>query len=219
MDQPSSPVISRQTEPHPRLAETVLKHAAHPWKKPVADHSRLGFTLLEPLVDAWKGPLILDTGCGTGMSTGVLARRYPDSLVLGVDKSLDRLGRSSPNLPGNARLVRMDLEDLWVLAHQAGWEFARQCFFYPNPWPKPEQRLRRWAFHPVFPTALACGGVWELRTNWKIYADEMAQAYGLLNGQTPQVEPWAPPEPETLFEKKYGESGHPLWRWVSEPRG
>lgn len=213
MTAPSSPVTSRQTGPHPRLAETVLKHAAHPWRKPVAQHSLQEFGTLSPLVESWKGPLILDTGCGTGMSTAVLARKHPDSLVLGLDKSVARLDRQAGPFPDNARLLRFDLEDFWLLAAAAGWKFSRQCFYYPNPWPKPEHRLRRWAFHPVLPTALACGGVWELRTNWEIYAQEFAQAFGLLTGVTTKLEPWNPAEPETLFEKKYQLSGHALWRW------
>lgn len=157
--------------------------------------------------------LVLDSGCGTGMSTGFLARRYPGSLVLGVDKSLARLDRRPAGLPDNARLVRMDLEDFWLLAREAGWRFQRQCFYYPNPWPKPEQRLRRWPFHPVLPVALACGGVVEVRTNWEIYAREFAGAFGILTGLTPEVRPWKPEVPETLFEKKYLGSGHELWRW------
>ena len=211
----SSPVTSRQKEPHPRLAETVLKHAQHPWRKPVAQHSQDAFRALTLEVERWPGSLILDTGCGTGQSTQHLAHQYPESLVLGVDKSVARLERHQGELPANAKLVRFDLEDFWILAHQAGWRFARQCFYYPNPWPKPEQRLRRWAFHPVLPTALACGGTWEVRSNWDIYAQEFALAFGLLTGVTPQVESWHPREPETLFEKKYQDSGHELWRWVA----
>ena len=213
MNEPSSPVTSRQHEPHPRLTETVLKHAAHPWRKPVAEHSREAFRKLTPQVESWPGPLILDTGCGTGQSTLVLARKHPGALVLGVDKSVSRLGRHQGELPNNALLLRFELEDFWLLAQQAGWRFARQCFYYPNPWPKPELRLRRWAFHPVLPTALVCGGIWELRTNWEVYAQEFALAFGLLTGVTPLVEPWNPAIPETLFEKKYQDSGHALWRW------
>jgi tRNA G46 methylase TrmB len=147
------------------------------------------------------------------MSTEVLAHRYPDALVLGVDKSSARLERYPGSLPENARLVRMDLADFWLLAVQARWRFARQCFFYPNPWPKPEQRLRRWPFHPVLPVALSCGGVWEVRTNWEVYAREFALAFGLLTGRDPAVAPWQPADPETLFERKYLTSGHTLWRW------
>lgn len=215
MRQPSSRVQSRQTEPHPRLVETVHKHTRHPWRKPVADHSLRTFEALARRAEdeAWAGRLVLDTGCGTGMSTGVLARRFPARVVLGVDKSQDRLRRSEVRVPDNAILVRADLEDFWLLAHQAGWSFTRQCFYYPNPWPKPEQRLRRWSFHPVLPTALACGGTWEVRTNWLVYAQEFAMAFGVLTGVTPEVHPWSPAVPETPFERKYLESGHVLWRW------
>lgn len=219
MHQPSSPVQSRQTEPHPRLVETVEKHSRHPWRKPVADFSKRTFEALDRRAggEGWAGRLILDTGCGTGMSTGILAKRFPGSVVLGVDKSQDRLGKGS-GFPDNAVLVRADLEDLWILAHEAGWTFVRQCFYYPNPWPKPEQRLRRWPFHPVLPTAVACGGTWELRTNWGVYAQEFAVAFGFLTGVTPEVHPWNPTIPETLFERKYLESGHSLWRWEGVAR-
>jgi tRNA G46 methylase TrmB len=213
MNDPSAPVTSRQSEPHPRLAETVLKHRANPWLKPIAEHSRQTFASVVSLVAEWPRPLILDAGCGTGMSTSLLADRYPDHLVLGVDKSAARLSRSPEDQPVNARLIRMDLEDFWPLARQEGWRFERQCFFYPNPWPKPEHRLRRWPFHPVLPLAVACGGVFEVRTNWEVYAREFSLAFGLLTGTTPQVTPWRPPVPETLFEKKYLASGHALWRW------
>jgi tRNA G46 methylase TrmB len=212
MKQASSPVTSRQQEPHPRLGETVRKHRDHPWRKPVADHSRAAFGALAPRVEAWSGPWILDTGCGTGLGTARLAQKNPQALVLGIDKSPDRLGRA-PDLPANALVARMDLEDFWLLARDAGWRFSLQCFFYPNPWPKPEQRLRRWPFHPVLPTVLACGEVWEVRTNWEIYAQEFALAYAELTGRAFPVEPWVPAEPDTLFEKKYSESGHRLWRW------
>jgi len=217
MKEDSAPVVSRQTQPHPRLAETVIKHSGSQWRKPVAEHSRRAFAMLASDVRERSDSLILDTGCGTGMSTNQLARQYPDSLVLGVDKSLARLNRAGP-LPSNARLVRMDLEDFWLLAAEAGWRFERQYFLYPNPWPKPEQRLRRWPFHPVLPVALSCGGIWELRTNWKVYAQEFAQAFGILTGVVSDVEVWRPSEVLTLFEKKYLASGHDLWRWVGSVR-
>lgn len=219
MKQSSPEVSSRQATVHPRLKETVLKHAAAPWRKPVADRSRRDFEGLATQVMGIGRPLILDTGCGTGMSTEALAARFPDRLVIGVDKSEFRLEKHRSEGRENALLVRFDLEDFWLLAHEVGWQFERQYFFYPNPWPKPEHRLRRWPFHPVFPMALACGGLWELRTNWAIYAEEFAMAYGLLTGLEASPEPWCPTDPETLFEKKYGESGHQLWRWISPGAG
>jgi len=209
-------VESSQTAPHPRLAETVVKHVREPWRKPVAEHSRRAFDALTAARDS-RG-IILDSGCGTGRSTAVLADRYPELQVIGVDKSEARLGRG-PVLPENAVVTRMDLEDFWRLAFEAGWKFERQCLYYPNPWPKAEQRLRRWPLHPVFPTVLACGGVLELRTNWKVYAEEFAIAVSLLTGGSPVVEPWKPERPETPFETKYLASGHPLWRCEAPSTG
>jgi len=204
-----------QSQPHPRLAETVARHARHPWRKPVADHNREAFRVVEKAVEAWDGPLVLDTGCGTGHSTRALAKRFPKALVLGIDKSADRLSRHPPREEENYRLDRIDLEDFWPLALAAGWKFVHQAVYYPNPWPKAEHRLRRWPFHPVFPVALQTGGVWELRTNWQVYALEMAQAFALLTGVEAPVEPWNPREPETLFEKKYQADGQELWRWTA----
>ena len=212
MDDASKPVSSRQTGPHPRLQEIVLKHLNHPWRRPIADHANEPFEQIRVEMQSWGGPLIVDTGCGTGMSTRALAQTHPEALVIGIDKSIARLSRSAGILPPNARLIRMDLEDFWSLSDQARVRFARQCFFYPNPWPKPEHRLRRWPFHPVFPLLASGGGILELRTNWKVYADEFALAVGLVTGQTPEVTPWKPAVPETLFEKKYLAAGHVLWR-------
>jgi tRNA G46 methylase TrmB len=215
VNQPSQPVTSRQTDPHPRLEETVLKHLAYPWRKPVAAHNLEAFRKLERVVEGWKGQLVLDTGCGTGLSSIALAHRHPEALVLGLDKSLLRLEKHTASI-GRYHLERIDLEDFWPLARQAGWKFAVQAFFYPNPWPKPEQRLRRWAFHPVFPDALACGGLWELRTNWEVYALEMARAFAIATGVSSKVTPWCPHEPETLFEAKYLANSQSLYRWTGE---
>ena len=38
-------------------------------------------------------PIILDSGCGTGGATRLLARQNTDALVIGVDKSSRRLSR------------------------------------------------------------------------------------------------------------------------------
>ncbi len=185
----------------------------------MAAHNLASFRELETVVEAWGGPLVLDTGCGTGLSTLALSRRFPEALVLGLDKSARRLGLHllpRNEVGGRYVLQRLDLEDFWPLALAAGWTFVYQAFYYPNPWPKPEHRLRRWPFHPVFPVALQTGGVWELRTNWAVYAAEMAQAFAVLTGVERAVETWNPEVPETLFEKKYLASAHTLYRWTAE---
>jgi hypothetical protein len=52
----------------------------------------------------------------------------------------------------------------------------------------------------------------ELRTNWDIFAQEFAQAAALI-GIKGHTEPFFPDAPMTLFERKYADRGHTLWRF------
>jgi len=163
---------------------------------------------------------ILDAGCGTGASTFVLASRNPHRFVLGVDKSAARLAVSqreidSGTAPGNAILLRCELVNFWQLAVSAGLRCERQYLLYPNPWPKPEQLMRRWHAHPVLPALLALGGAIELRTNWRVYAEEFAAALRLA-GRESRLEEFVADDPLTPFERKYAASGHSLWRCVAD---
>lgn len=45
---------------------------------------------------------MIDLGCGPGNSTQVLAQRFPDSLVAGLDSSLDMIAAARQRLPGVA---------------------------------------------------------------------------------------------------------------------
>jgi len=155
---------------------------------------------------------VLDSGCGTGWSTARLAERYPDAIVLGVDQSAARLERfREPELP-NMRRVRARAEDFWRLLAADGIRPARHFLLYPNPWPKAAQLRRRWHGHPVFADLLALGGSLELRTNWRIYADEFRIAAGTCGIDTPPVVSFSVDSPLTPFERKYAESGHRLYR-------
>jgi tRNA G46 methylase TrmB len=83
---------------------------------------------------------------------------------------------------------------------------------YPNPWPKASQFKRRIHGHGAFPVLARLGGEVELRTNWNVFAEEFAQAAPLI-GLNGAVETFTPAEPMTLFERKYRERGHALWRF------
>jgi tRNA (guanine-N7-)-methyltransferase len=187
---------------------------AEPWLHPVADHQREVFEQLQ----AWwmRAPsgarIVLDAGCGTGSSTLALALADPGSWVIGVDKSQDRLARA-PTLPANATLLRGDMIDLWRSMADRGLRFDSTWLLYPNPWPKPGQLARRWHGHPVFPRIVECTRRLELRTNWRVYAEEFAHALSLVLGRVILVEPLdAGRAPISQFERKYQASGHALWR-------
>lgn len=235
----SSPIASSQVGIHDQLASQVAKHAAVRYLKPINSYNRVAF---DDSIAAWRAagkmPLILDAGCGVGLSTLHLANLFPEHFVIGVDQSADRLARKTmwPGaVPSNCIKVRADLVDYWRLMHETGIYPDRQYLLYPNPWPKKHHLGRRWHGHPVFPTIVALGGHFECRSNWRIYIDECASALNQLTAAKVATEPYLPcvtpiheqadgamqtaritPESHTMsitpFEQKYLASGHSLWR-------
>lgn len=216
----SRTVESSQVGIHPRLVPELQRHGAAPPRGPIADYNRQAFDQFLAGWRQWHGaaPLILDTGCGVGMSTVNLARQFPEHFVVGVDKSLDRLTRGKPwagaALPENCLLLRADLVDIWRLWSEAQLPLARHYLLYPNPWPKVGHLSRRWHGHAIFPTLVSLGGLIECRSNWRLYVEEFAFAVHHLSGRRAVCESWQPTVPFTPFEKKYQESGHALWRCV-----
>lgn len=193
----------------------MRKHLDRPWQAPVHAPTQQA---LAPLLDALvhvRAPVVLDSGCGDGASTLRLAYRHPNAIVVGLDRSAARLERLAPEgfaRRGNAWLIRAELADAWRLLVQAGVRLRHHYLLYPNPWPKSTHLHRRWHGHPVFPWLLALGGTLELRSNWPIYIDEFAAALEIA-GRLADVEPIADEAPPlTPFERKYRDSGHPLWR-------
>ena len=209
----SSSVISNQVGVHPGLRKVVDRHLNGKFNKPIAEHTRRAFSRVQQLKASNKQQqLIMDSGCGTGVSSIKLAQAYPDYLIVGVDKSEHRLQNiAATTLPDNCVVVRADLEDFWQLATEHEWQLAKHFILYPNPWPKQRHLQRRWHGSAAFPLLPALGGTLELRTNWHTYALEFAAALHYA-GQRCAVAPLPVAEPLTPFEAKYLASGHSLWR-------
>nr|WP_297460797.1 methyltransferase domain-containing protein [uncultured Halomonas sp.] len=206
-------IASNQTGPHDDLARRVARALHYPLRKPIAEHTRLAFAEAEAWLASRHMPLVLDAGCGVGLSTRHLARRHPDRAVIGIDRSADRLSRDHGAVPDNALLIRADLIDFWRLALAAGWQPLRHYLLYPNPYPKASQLKLRWHAHPVFPTLLALGGHLELRSNWRVYLEEFALAIEQASGQRPAILEHDPAgDYLTPFERKYHASEQALWR-------
>ena len=125
-------------------------------KKPAAAHTRRAFEVLVEMIGEdqkrrqssttmmYDG-IILDSGCGTGKSTKLLASSiHPRHLVIGVDRSLSRLTKTKDNrqayddnnndaasdseraaychqVSENAYLVRAELVDFWRCCIERGW--------------------------------------------------------------------------------------------------
>ncbi len=213
----SGRVSSRQREPHPRLREHVERHLDSRWLQPLHLPTVEAYGRLRDHPAFRVGrPLVLDSGCGTGYSTRRLAERFPNSLVIGADRSLARLARggaaSGFAAERNLVLLRAELASLWRLLLAEDRQLQRHYLLYPNPWPKAAHLGRRWHAHPVFPELLALGGEIEMRTNWKLYALEFAQAAGIACGEVVEAREFQPQEPLSRFEEKYHARGQTLFQ-------
>ena len=217
-DQPlhTAPVLKTdQMAPHPDLAEIVQHHQDHPWRKPCPAHTREAFEQLLERLRRDNRPLILDSFCGTGMSTALIARENPDALVVGIDQSAHRLAKHRPSDAKNYLLLRAEAEPFWLCLVEANITLHSHWLLYPNPWPKASQLKRRVHGHGVFPVLPRLGGRLELRTNWDIFAQEFAQA-AVLIGIKGHTESFIPDSPMTLFERKYAKAGVPVYELILE---
>jgi tRNA (guanine-N7-)-methyltransferase len=212
----SRPVTSSQTEVHAQLARLVARHVTSPYQKPILPYNRAAFDLF---VQHWRAagepPVILDAGCGVGLSTYHLAAQFPHSFVVGIDQSADRIDRNTQwpgPAPHNALLLRAELADFWRLMGEASIPLERHYLLYPNPWPKIGHLGRRWHGHPAFPAAVALGGTIECRSNWPVYIEEFGMALRQLGVTDVAIEPYVPARSITPFEIKYLASGQQLWR-------
>ena len=214
----TSPTTTRYTIDTPPidrelLQSTVYKSLANFDRylnaRPVAAHTREAFEQFQAELTkddngslATTTPLILDSGCGTGRSSLVLGEKFPHCLVVGVDRSIDRLGRTARYLsPENSEqqqgedepssnrrhvqrvrdnviLVRAELVHFWRLWWQHGLVAEQHYLLYPNPYPKKSRLKQRWYAHPSFPLLLlvSAGNPLILRSNWKQYLQEFADA-------------------------------------------
>ncbi len=208
-------ITSNQEDINENLEQVVLKHLKSKFLKPYQQHTIDAFKYLEKKVESDGRPLIFDSCCGVGESTAILAKRHPNSLVIGMDKSGHRIGKQ-PFMEGdNGLLIQVDLNDLWRLAVEAQWQLTHHYLLYPNPWPKSKHLQRRWHGAAVFPYLLQLGGRLELRSNWRLYLKEFAKALELA-GYKSQLKEYQSEQATTPFERKYWASGQTSWQLVTE---
>lgn len=209
-------VYSNQEGPYENLQELVERYVKTQYLRPIAEHTREAFAKAHDFVQSRGCPIVLDSGCGTGRSTQVLASKFPGCTIIGVDKSEVRLSRSGEGRE-NLMWIRGELLDFWRLALENHWPIQYHALYYPNPWPKMSEAGRRFHLHPIFPTLLQLAPKTELRTNWKIYAEEFHNAveYASKLLEIPysvSISSFVPEFPDTAFEEKYAKAGQLLWQ-------
>lgn len=198
-----------------KLTKVVERHKAFPFQKPTPFLQKNIFDQLNVLVKSQHQPIMLDFGCGTGMSTQRLAAAFPRHLIVGMDKSAHRLQKNQLWKTcqeseiichdQNIILVQANMIDLIPLIKQFEWQVDKQFHFYPNPWPKAEQFKRRLHGHPIFPMLLSLSPYIEIRSNWLLYLEEFLLAAKMVSPQWQGVIKTLKPmsRPISLFEKKY----------------
>ena len=103
-------IFSAQHGPHHHLVNLVNRFKDTDFQRPIPEIQRSAFDQIMRFFDERKRPLIIDSGCGTGMSTQNLALQYPYNDVIGIDKSACRLSRSdNAHKQENTLLVRGNL--------------------------------------------------------------------------------------------------------------
>lgn len=86
------------------------------------EHLRLSARRLG-LPDRGAGAVLLDVGCGTGLSTAALLETYPEARIVGVDASAEMLARArAKSWPDTVRFVHARAEDLTAALATAGVE-------------------------------------------------------------------------------------------------
>ncbi len=146
------------------------------WRVWPEELRRSGWSQLFGLPPSAPLRLHVDIGCGDGAFLSELARRDPDRVVVGVERSFKRVLKLA------RRLSHSDLRNVRLLGVEAAWA-VREAFEdgsvetfwinFPDPWPKRRHRRRR-LIEPGFVAALSrrlmAGGSLRVATDDPDYA-------------------------------------------------
>lgn len=212
----SRAIETNQQSVHENLRTVVKKHLQSPDRTPVRPHNLIAFEALQKKITRHNySALIMDSCCGTGLSSITLAEQNSDALVIGIDQSSHRLSKREQSAqPENCIFLRANCEDIWRLCLKNNIRFDSHYLLYPNPYPKSKHLQRRWHGHASFPLLPALANKTILRSNWKIYLEEFQIAWEIATGNVSQIEKVTGVPEMTLFERKYRESGQALYEII-----
>lgn len=157
-----------------QLKSTIRKYQEHAFKRPIAERARQQFLDLYNLLMSSRRPIILDSGCGRGKSSQMLAQCYPQHWIIAVDQSADRLTHLRNESADNVIIVQENCIDLWRLMVDHQLSIDMHLLLYPNPWPKKQQEKRRWYAHPIAPLLFNMSRITVMRSNWLNYLSASA---------------------------------------------
>src|SRR5262245_49604028 len=164
-----------------------------------------------------NAPLHVDLGCGDGSFLCEMARQFPTTNFLGIErlnKRVEKVRRKAKQIE-NVRVLRADT---LFAARYLLPESSVETFYllFPDPWPKRRHQLRR-IFTPGFLDAIAIAleqcGVLRVATDQLDYfhqIERLSRAHLQF-----QVVPSSLDDaglPVSKFERKFREQGAPIYR-------
>ena len=167
-------INTNQRGVHPRLWSTFVKHA-NPYRRPIQAYAKETWSNVLPILTKHPKPIIIDSGCGRGLSSQYLSKKHPDCWIIAIDKSSHRLESIDDKPRDNLIVLRGDSVDYWrLIASSQHLTIVKHYILYPNPWPKKQHVLRRWYAHPLARLMLTLAPTTVIRSNWLLYLQETA---------------------------------------------
>jgi tRNA (guanine-N7-)-methyltransferase len=212
------------------LTDAQQRTWARLWPKLGAEVQLTGPQPPRPVdTNAWFGrsaPVVLEIGCGTGISTVAMAKEEPHIDVVAVEvykRGLAQLLGAIDREPiTNIRLIRGNGQD--VLEHMFGTEALTGVrVFFPDPWPKSRHHKRR-LLQPgtieLIADRLKRGGILHVATDHQGYAEQIAavgDAEPRLRRARPGVAtPISVRRPTTKYESKARRAGSTVTELIWE---
>lgn len=221
-------ITTNQEGVHEQVAPLVKKYLSTKSQRPIQAHTQEAFEQVAAWLGDGTNKIILDSCCGIGESTAILAKRFPGHRVVGIDKSAQRIGKHQHHFPShpdekhsllitqdNYCVVRADVNDFWRLANAQQWRPEYHFLLYPNPYPKASQVQKRWYASAAIKDLLLLGGKLEVRSNWQLYLEDFKAALEIA-GSDAELVPVDDSPAMTPFERKYSLSGQTCWRLISD---
>lgn len=150
---------------------------------------------------------VWEVGCGHGHFLTAYAAVHPEATCIGIDLSLDRVGRAERKRSrarlSNLHFLQADADDFLAALPKAA-RISSLFILFPDPWPKRrhhKNRLLQAAFAEKTAERAGKGVALHFRTDHESYFAAAREVMGTSHSWRLSDEPW-PFEIETVFQRR-----------------
>ena len=168
-----------------------------------------------------KASITLEIGFGDGVSLAEMAETAPEKDFVGIEVHRPGVGRLLHliNELGLTNVRVMDDDAVEIIKDRIP-EQSLDCvqLFFPDPWHKKRHNKRRIVqpdFVSLIASRLKSGGIFHMATDWKPYAEHMAEVMEasdeFVSLSDSPFSPKPDARPVTKFERRGLKLGHGVW--------